>query len=92
MIKITDRIYIGADDYCWTVYKKGIRKKGQKKGEVFYEGLTYHPSLEHAILSINEHLTRREFKDTEITLNRALKTFRGIRDDLVKAMKEVEYE
>lgn len=54
--------------------------------------LTYHPSLEQAVMSLNEHMTRAEFKEKETTINRALKTFKDIRDDLVKALKEIEYE
>lgn len=79
MVKINKDLKIESDDYNWIV-KKRIKKKN--KDEHYWKSMTYHRSLEDALESIYEHLSRAEIQKKDYTIKQAVAELKKIRNEL----------
>ena len=91
MIKVTDKLFIDADENCYIVKK--YLGDSKKDGTPIYAALTYHSYLHEALGGILNRLERSVVNENDMTLTETLEKFKTLHDDitgLLKGVHEVE--
>lgn len=83
MIQINNKYFIKAEEDQFTVCEKYINKKE----EVCYKALTYHPSFASALEKVMRLEQVKKLNEKDITLFEALEILKGINEDYREMLK-----
>lgn len=87
MIKVTDKLFIDADENCYIVKK--YLGDSKKDGTPQYAALTYHSYLHEALGSILNRLERSLVSKNDMTLTETLERFRTLREEILGVLNVV---
>ena len=86
MIKITDNIFINADERQYILQKEiGIDKK---TGKTKYKNLGYYQCVSDAIRACSTLLLRQEIQNTDLTLKEAYHRFNEVEQRIKQMLPE----
>lgn len=87
MIKVTDKLFIDADENCYIVKK--YLGDSKKDGAPQYAALTYHSYLHEALGSVLNRLERSSVSENNMTLTETLEKFKTLHNEILGVLETV---
>lgn len=87
MIKVTDKLFIDADSYCYMVKK--YLGDSKKDGTPQYAALTYHSHLHEALESILNLEERQSVSVNNMDLTETLEMFKKLKTEILGVLEGV---